>query len=174
MVEPVFVVPYNPRWPSLRTLERPRVEAAVGSHVGAIEHVGSTAVPGLYAKPVMDGMVGVRDLQSAGSCIRPLEEIGYSYWAENPNPERMLFVRFADADRTSRTHNLHLVEAGGDLWSDRIVFQDHLRSYPEVAREYTCLNYALAECFRHDREAYARAKADFISVLLEWIRASRA
>ena len=86
----------------------------------------------------------------------------------------MLFVRFADADRTSRTHNLHLVEAGGDLWSDRIVFQDPLRSHPEVAREYTCLNYALAECFRHDREAYARAKADFISVLLEWIRASRA
>jgi GrpB-like predicted nucleotidyltransferase (UPF0157 family) len=93
---------------------------------------------------------------------------------ENPNPKRMLFVRFADADRTSRTHNPHLVEAGGDLWSDRIVFQDHLRSHPEVAREYTCLNYALAECFRHDREAYARAKADFISVLLEWIRASRA
>ena len=174
MVEPVFVVPYNPRWPSLRTLERPRVEAADGSHVGATEHVGSMAVPGLYAKPVMDGMVGVRDLQSAGSCIRPLEEIGYSYWAENPNPERMIFVRFADADRTSRTHNLHLVEAGGDLWSDRIVFRDYLRSHFEAAREYTCLEYALAERFRDDREAYARAKADFISVLLEWIRASRA
>lgn len=108
MVEPVFVVPYDHRWPSLFALERSRVEAAVGSHVEAIEHVGSTAVPGLYAKPVMDVMVGVRDLQSAGSCIRPLEGIGYSYWAENPNPERMLFVRFADADRTSRTHNLHL------------------------------------------------------------------
>lgn len=174
MVEPVFVVPYDPRWPSLFTLERSRVEAAVGSHVEAIERVGSTAVSGLYAKPVIDVMVGVRDLQSAGSCIRPLEEIGYSYWAENPNPERMLFVRFADADRTSRTHNLHLVEAGGDLWSDRIVFRDHLRSHPEAAREYTCLKYALAERFRDDREAYTRAKADFISVMLGRVRASRA
>jgi GrpB-like predicted nucleotidyltransferase (UPF0157 family) len=62
MVEPVFVVPYDPRWPSLSTVERSRVEAAVGSHVEAIEHVGSMAVPGLYAKPVIDVMVGVRDL----------------------------------------------------------------------------------------------------------------
>ena len=174
MVEPVYVVPYEPRWPSLFALERSRVEAVVGSYVEAIEHVGSTAVPGLDAKPVIDLMVGVRDIQSAGSCIRPLEEIGYSYWAENPNPERMLFVRFADADRTSRTHNLHLVEARGDLWSDRIVFRDHLRSHPEAAREYARLKHALAERFRDDREAYTRAKADFISAMLERARASRA
>ena len=134
MVEPVYVVAYDPRWPSLFALECLRVEAAVGSYAEAIEHVGSTAVPGLDAKPVIDLMVGVHDVQSAGSCIRPLEEIGYSYWAENPNPERMLFVRFADADRTSRNHNLHVVEAGGDLWSDRIVFWEHLRSHPEAAR----------------------------------------
>jgi GrpB-like predicted nucleotidyltransferase (UPF0157 family) len=62
MVEPVFVVPYDHRWPSLFALERSRVEAAVGSHVEAIEHVGSMAVPGLYAKPVIDIMVRVRDL----------------------------------------------------------------------------------------------------------------
>ena len=74
--------------------------------------MGSTAVPGLDAKPVIDLMAGVRDVRNAGRCIRPLEEIGYSYWAENPNPDRMLFVRFADAGRILRTHNLHVVEVG--------------------------------------------------------------
>jgi len=174
MVEPVFVVPYDPRWPSLFALERSRVEAAVDPWVEAVEHVGSTAVPGLDAKPVIDLMVGVRDIRGAGRCIRPLEESGYSYWAENPNPDRMLFVRFADADRTSRTHNLHVVEAGGDLWNDRLVFRDHLRSHPEAAGEYAHFKYVLAERFRDDREAYTRAKTDFISAILERARASRA
>ncbi|CAA9449915.1 MAG: Uncharacterised protein family UPF0157 (COG2320) [uncultured Rubrobacteraceae bacterium] len=171
MVEPVFVVLYDSRWPSLFALERSRVEAAVGSWVEVVEHVGSTAVPGLDAKPVIDLMAGVRDVQGARRCIRPLEEIGYSYWAENPNPDRMLFVRFADAGRTSRTHNLHVVEAGGDLWNDRVVFRDHLRSYPEVADEYARFKHVLAERFRDDREAYTRAKTDFISAMLVWARA---
>jgi GrpB-like predicted nucleotidyltransferase (UPF0157 family) len=174
MVEPVFVVPYDSRWPSFFALERSRVEAAVGPWVEAVEHVGSTAVPGLDAKPVIYLMVGVRDIQGAGRRIRPLEEIGYSYWAENPNPERMLFVRFADAGRTSRTHNLHIVEVGGELWNDRLVFRDHLRSHPEAAGEYARLKHVLAERFREDREAYTRAKTDFISAMLERARASRA
>jgi GrpB-like predicted nucleotidyltransferase (UPF0157 family) len=174
MVEPVFVVLYDPQWPSLFALERSRAEAAVGPWVEAVEHVGSTAVPGLDAKPVVDLMVSVRDIRSAGRCIRSLEEIGYSYWAVNPNPEQMLFVKFADAGRTSRTHNLHVMEAGGDLWNDMLVFQDHLRLHLEAADEYARLKHVLAERFRDDREAYTRAKTDFISVMLEQARASQA
>ena len=108
---------YGPVRPSLAFLlsafKRSRVEAAVGSYVKTLEHVGSTAVPGLDAKPVIDFMVEVQDLRPAGSCIRPLEEIGYSYWTENPNPKRVLIVKFTDADRTSRTHNLHVVRREG-------------------------------------------------------------
>jgi GrpB-like predicted nucleotidyltransferase (UPF0157 family) len=174
MVEPVFVVPYDPRWPSLFALERSRVEAVVGPWLEVVEHVGSTAVPGLDAKPVIDLMVGVRDIQGARRCIRPLEEIGYSYWAENPNPDRMLFVRFVDTRRTSRSHNLHVVEVGGDLWNDRIVFRDHLRSHPEAVDEYARFKQVLAERLRDDREAYTRAKTDFILAILERARASRA
>jgi GrpB-like predicted nucleotidyltransferase (UPF0157 family) len=118
-------------------------------------------------------MVGVRDIQGAGRCIQPLEVIGYSYWAESPNPDRMLFVRFADTDRTSRTHNLHVVEGGGELWNDRLVFRDHLRSHPEAADEYAHSKQVLAERFRDDREAYTKAKTDFISAMLERARASR-
>jgi len=140
--------------------------------VEAVEHVGSTAVPGLDAKPVIDLLVGVQDVGSAGCCIRPLAEIGYSYWTENPNPDRMLFVKFT-ADRTSRTHNLHVVEVGGDLWDDRLLFRDHLRAHPEAADEYARLQHDLAERFRDDREAYTEAKTDFVLATLEHARASR-
>ena len=174
MVEPVLVVPYDPRWLFLFAFESSRVEAAVGSYVKAIEHVGSTAVPGLDAKPVIDIMVGVLDIRSAGYCIRPLEEIGYYCWAENPNPERMLFVKFADAGRTSRNYNLHVLEVGGELGNDRIVFRDRLRSHPEGAGEYARLKHVLAERFRDDREAYTRAKTNFISATLQQARALRA
>jgi GrpB-like predicted nucleotidyltransferase (UPF0157 family) len=86
----------------------------------------------------------------------------------------MLFVRFADADRATRIHNLHVVEAGGDLWNDRLVFQDYLRLHPEVAGEYVGLKHASAERFRDDREAYTRAKANFISAVSKRARALRA
>ena len=110
MSEPVNAVPYDPGWPSLFALVCSRAEAFLGSRVQAVEHVGSTAVPGLDAKPVIDLIVEVREVQSADHYIYPLEGMGYSYWAENPNPDRILFVKFVDADRPSRTHNLHVVE----------------------------------------------------------------
>ena len=73
-------------------------------------------------------MVGVRDVQGADHYIRPLEGIGCPYWAGNPNPDRILFVKFVDADRPSRTHNVYVVEMGGDLWNDGLVF----RGYPRA------------------------------------------
>jgi len=73
VVEPVFVVRYDPRWPSLFALERSRVEDAVGLYATAVQDVGSTAVPGLDAKPVIDLMVGVHEIRSVGRCIRPLQ-----------------------------------------------------------------------------------------------------
>ena len=135
--------------------------------------MGSTAVPGLGAKSIIDFMVGVQDIWSAGSCIRSLEEIGYSYWTEHPNLKRMLFVKFTDADRTSRTHNLHVVEAGGVLWNQMLLFRGYLRSHHEAAVEYARLKYALGERFRDDREACTSVKANFISSMLERARASR-
>jgi GrpB-like predicted nucleotidyltransferase (UPF0157 family) len=87
---------------------------------------------------------------------------------------RMLFVRFADTGRTLRTHNLHVMEVDGDLWRNRIIVRDYLRSHSELAGEYARFKYVLAERFRDDREAYTRAKTDFISALLERARASRA
>ena len=111
-MEPVSVVPHDPAWPHLFALECSRVEAVVGAWVETVEHIGSTAVPGLDAKPVIDLLVGVRNIRDADHCVRPLESIGYSFWAEDPNLDHRLFVKFVDARMTSRTHNLHIVETG--------------------------------------------------------------
>lgn len=161
-VEPVRVVAYDPRWPRLFEVERGRVEAAIGAWAVRIEHIGSTAVPGLAAKPVLDLLVEVGSPGDADRCIRPLEEIGYAYWAGDPKPYRRYFVRFANADRTARTHNLHVVEAGHGFGAERLLFRDYLRAYPGTAHEYARLKRELAARFYHDREAYTAAKTEFV------------
>ncbi len=162
-VEPVQLVPYDPSWPSLFAEERARVEDAVSRWAEGIKHIGSTAVCGLDAKPVIDLMVGLKAMSDADYCVRPLIDLEYSYWAEGAEPHHRLFVRFVDPEMTARTHNLHLVEAGGWYWKDRLLFRDYLREHPEIAAEYARLKHELASRHRDDREVYTAAKADFVS-----------
>lgn len=159
----MLIVSYDPAWPALFAEERTRVEEAVGRWAEAVEHVGSTAVPGLDAKPVIDVMVGLRSMGDADRCVEPLVRLGYSYWAEGVEPHHRLFVRFADPERTARTHNLHLIEAGDWYWNERLLFRNHLRNHPETALEYARLKRYLAGRYREDREAYTAAKSGFVS-----------
>ena len=119
-------------------------------------------------------MVEVRDVQGADHYIRPLEGIGCPYWAGNPNPDRILFVKFVDADRPSRTHNLHVMGLGEISGNDRLVFRDYLRAHPETLSEYARLKHDLTSRFRDDRGAYIEAKMGFVSTVVEWAKASRA
>ena len=108
-------------------------------------------------------MVGLKAMSDADYCVEALIDLGYSYWAEGAEPHHRLFVRFVDPAMTARTHNLHLVEAGGRYWKDRLLFRDYLREHPKTAAKYARLKYELARRYRDDREAYTRAKADFVS-----------
>ena len=154
---------YDPSWPSLFAEERARVEEAVGRWAAGIKHVGSTAISGLDAKPVIDVMVGLWFMGDADACVEPLVRLGYSYWAEGAEPHHRLFVRFANPERTARTHNLHLVEAESRYWSERLLFRDYLRNHPETALAYARLKHELAGRYREDREAYTAAKTGFVS-----------
>jgi GrpB-like predicted nucleotidyltransferase (UPF0157 family) len=107
-------------------------------------------------------MVGLKSMAYASSCVEPLTNLGYSYWAEGAQPYHHLFMRFVDPAMSARTHNLHLVEAGGRYWEERLLFRDYLRKHPEAAKEYAELKYRLASRHRDDREAYTEAKADFV------------
>jgi GrpB-like predicted nucleotidyltransferase (UPF0157 family) len=157
--EPVRIAPYDPAWPERFEEEREALSAAIDYWVtGGIHHVGSTSVPGLGSKPVIDILVGVRDLEESRSCFDRLGDLEYMYapyrseemhWFCKPNPSR-------------RTHHLHLVPAGSSRFHDELAFRDYLRTHSEVAKEYGALKRRLAKKFRHDREAYTDAKTEFI------------
>jgi GrpB-like predicted nucleotidyltransferase (UPF0157 family) len=168
--EPVRIAPYDPRWPARFEEERAALADVIGDWVvGGIHHVGSTAVPGLDAKPVIDILVGVSDLRSSLECIEPLAELGYVY-----APYRASEMHwFCKPDPTRRTHHLHLVPTGSRRFREELAFRNHLRSHPEMAAEYAALKVKLAARFGSDREAYTEAKEGFIRAVLDVERASR-
>lgn len=173
MPEPVYLTPYDPLWPTRFEEERGRIEGAIGPWVAETEHVGSTAVPAVDAKSVIDIMVGLVSMSDADHCVEPLASLGYSYWEEGVEPHHRLFVMFVDARRTARTHNLHLVEAGGWYWKERLLFRNYLRNRPAVADQYAQLKHKLAKQHRDDREAYTTAKAEFVSTIVREAKESR-
>ena len=138
--------------------ERARIERALGSWAEGIEHVGSTAVPGLAAKPIIDIMVGVGSLRDAEHYIKPLEQLCYECRGEAGIPGR-LFFRKGDP----RSHHLHVTESGSEFWERHLFFRNYLRAHPETTREYARLKHHLADHFRTDRTAYTEAKTAFIS-----------
>ena len=168
MPDVVRIVPYDPRWREFFELERARVGAVGGEWVEVVEHVGSTSVPGLDAKPVVDLMVGVRSLREGRCCARLLEGLGYEDRGEAGVPGR-IFLRTA----SPRTFHLNLAVVGGEFWEQHLLFRDCLRAHPETAHEYARLKHDLAGRFRHDREAYTRAKTSFVEGVLGRARVGR-
>lgn len=160
----VRVVPYNPAWPELFRRERDLLDAALRRRdiVASIEHIGSTSVPELAAKPILDTLVGVDDASDFAAAIIALEEAGYTYRGEQGIPGRHFFRR-----GVPRQYHVHLVVRDGELWRDYLTFRDHLRAHSKRARQYAELKYALAERYPRDRESYIDAKTDFVKRILK-------
>ena len=163
MTESVTIVAYDPRWPERFEAERALLDEAIGHWiVGGIHHVGSTAVPGLAAKPVIDILAGVSDLASSRPCFGPVENLDYLYAPYRPDEMHW----FCKPDPERRTHHLHLVPAGSGRFAEEIAFRDLLRSDRSLATAYADLKHELARRLGHDREAYTEAKALFIAEAL--------
>ncbi len=160
--EEVHLEPHDPRWAAQFSEERDRLLRLLPGHFAAIEHIGSTAIPGLTAKPIIDILAGVGSMSEADALLEPLCQDGYATSAEfNATlPERRWLMRHAHG---RRTHHLHLVVLGGHEWIRPIRFRDALRSDAAVAARYERLKQELAEKYRHDREAYTHAKTAFIN-----------
>jgi GrpB-like predicted nucleotidyltransferase (UPF0157 family) len=163
---PVEIVDYDPEWPVLFEKEKNRILSVIGKKVIAVEHVGSTSVPGLGAKPIVDIMVGIRRLSDAQDCIKPLESIGYEYVPEYEAsiPERRYFHRGPHIP--NKHYHLHMVEHNSDFWTRHLLFRDHLRTHACTASEYCELKKQLAAKHRSNREAYTEAKTSFIESAL--------
>ena len=169
--EEVAIVPYDPRWPELFEEERLHLQWSLPAElVRRIEHFGSTAVPGLPAKPVVDILVEVSSLEETKWRIAPvLEARGYDYFwrptsGDDTPPFYAWFIK-RDA-RGIRTHHIHMVEAHFEHW-DRLLFRDYLIAHPDVAQDYCSLKLKLAEAHHGDRVAYTDAKTDFIRKVTE-------
>jgi GrpB-like predicted nucleotidyltransferase (UPF0157 family) len=160
---PVEVVDYDQDWPRRYAEERGRIAAALGEVVLAIEHVGGTAVPGLPAKPVIDLMVGVEDIERAGPAVAGLINLGYEYVPELESqlPDRRYFRR-----GSPETHHVHMVPVSSDYWTEHLLFRDYLRSHPQAAEEYGKLKRGLAGRHRLDRDAYRAGKVPFIDTVV--------
>jgi GrpB-like predicted nucleotidyltransferase (UPF0157 family)/RimJ/RimL family protein N-acetyltransferase/predicted nucleotidyltransferase len=158
--EPIRVVAYDPAWPQRFETERALLERTIGPWItGAVHHVGSTAVAGLAAKPVIDVLVGVEDLVSSRACFDVLRGLGYMY---APYRESEMHW-FCKPSPSYRTHHLHLVPTGSRRYRDELEFRDRLRSCPELAAEYALLKGDLATHHEHDREGYTQGKREFIA-----------
>ena len=163
---PVIVVPYDSSWPDKFEAERQVLARALSPWlVGPVEHVGSTAVPGLDAKPVIYIMVAVESLDASRAAIPAVETVGYIYWPYKAN----IMHWFCKPSDAHRTHHLHLVPYGSSLWQARLRFRDALRADAELAREYAQLKYGLANKHRDDREAYTQSKSAFVHQVLETV-----
>jgi len=141
---------------------RSRAHSGGRTQVGdyRIEHFGSTAIPALAAKPIIDIMLIVPEVSLWPQLIAPMESLGYVYWAENPRRDRMFFVKGMPPFGTGRTHHVH-VRAPDDSESE-LLFRDYLRGHPEEAVRYAGLKRDLAARFPADRDAYGNAKAEFV------------
>jgi len=161
---PVEIVSYDETWPARFVEEAAILSRALAAWVvGPIEHIGSTAVPNLLAKPVIDIMVGVQDLETSRPAIAAAGELGYCYWPYQADLEHW----FCKPSTELRTHHLHLIPVGTPQWIRPIAFRDYLRAHPHVAQEYGTLKQRLAREHRFDREAYTEAKRSFIDRITE-------
>ncbi len=169
--EEVAVAPYDPVWPRWFEAEKEHLSECLPPElVRRIEHFGSTAIPGLPAKPIIDILVEVTDLGETRRRIAPvLEDQGYDYfwrpsWGDDVPPYYAWFIKRGHDGK--RTHHIHMVEAHFEHW-DRLLFRDYLIEHPAVAREYATLKLSLSQQYHHDRVAYAKAKTGFIVKVTE-------
>ncbi|MEO8402098.1 MAG: GrpB family protein [Gammaproteobacteria bacterium] len=157
----IYLSPYNPEWPDLFAAEKELLLRFAGQYIAVIEHIGSTAIPSISAKPVIDIMIGVNKLSDVtDEAIQALEKQGYNYIKkyEIEMPYRRYFQK--NDSQGNRTHQIHLVKIHGDFWNRHLLFRDFLRTHPEDAKNYEKLKLDLANKF-DDTNEYAKAKTDF-------------
>jgi GrpB-like predicted nucleotidyltransferase (UPF0157 family) len=169
----ILIVDYDPRWPQLYEEERGLIQDALGDRVVAIEHVGSTSIPGIAAKPVIDIAVGVPDIRDAYKTIFPLSKLGYRCMGEALIPERLYFKKpwdshnFPGEGSPRRTHQIHMYNPAHEEWARHLAFRDYLRAHDDLRDEYAALKRRLAVEHAGDIEAYADAKSEFVERVLK-------
>ena len=163
-----LLVAYDPEWPFLFEEERGRLQSVLLSIPRGIEHYGSTAVPGLRAKPIIDILIGILPLDNWVRCKQPLESLGYDYVERAGVPRHYIFGR--GRDLSERTHLVHIVEFNGPSWRYNLAFRDALRTNRTLREEYLIAKQAAANLAPEGRARYNELKqAFFDKVKIEYL-----
>ncbi|AFK18418.1 GrpB family protein [Haloferax mediterranei ATCC 33500] len=160
----VELVPYDPQWRDEYEREVERLHSRLGEEVNGFEHVGSTSVPGLAAKPIVDLIALVPDLGDTNDVARVLEDSGYEERPNDEVPDRRFFAR---GPPPCRTHYLSVTERGSDCHREQVAFRDALRSDDDLAAEYERRKQALAAVHPDGRDAYTESKSSFVQSVLQ-------
>ena len=162
----VIILPPDPSWASAFAAMEAELRLALGARVLGIEHIGSTAVPGLAAKPVIDLLCGVASLDDVPACTPILAARGWQYPVDLNRDlvERRFFLR--RSPEGIRTHHAHFIVHRGPLWAEYLLFRDRLRASPELRGRYEALKRDLADRFHDQRERYTASKTDFVKEVL--------
>jgi GrpB-like predicted nucleotidyltransferase (UPF0157 family) len=167
----VRIVEYDPAWPGVAAAEIARTGAAVGEAAVRVDHVGSTAVPGLAAKPIIDLQLSVADVDARSLYMEPLEGLGYLFAPDPASPD---FHFFGLPAARPRTHHLHVCAAGSEDERRHLAVRDYLRAHPDEAGAYGELKRALVARAPGDRLAYIEGKGEYVAALerraLAWNR----
>lgn len=156
----VKVVPYDPQWRDAFEAEAKNVIAALGENVVAVHHIGSTAIPNIYAKPVIDMLVEAANIDKIDKQNSAMESLGYQVMGEFGIPSRRYF-RKDDQDGV-RTHQIHAFESGSPHVKRHLAFRDYVIAHDEDARKYSDLKRKLADEHSQDMDAYIDGKDAFI------------
>lgn len=167
----VKIAPYCKEWAKLFEKEKKRLEKALGNKVVDIQHVGSTSIPDMSAKPVIDINVGIKMMKNSGKFIKLFKSLGYKY---NPKfgSERAHMV-FIKGNQVSRTHHLHLMRYNGDIWKKHLSFRKYLREHRGDAKKYEHLKKSLQKKFTNDIHNYIVNKAEFIESIAKKVNTTK-
>ena len=164
----VEVRDYNPLWKEAFESEKKLLLENFPGEILEVSHGGSTSVPGMRSKPIIDMFAVVQNLADADKLRKQLESLGYHYRGEEGVPGRILYAKGAEE---KRTHHLNLVEKTHEQWLNHISLREYYTRYPDVAQQYMDLKESLAKQFPNDRGAYGKGKTDFIETILNRARA---
>jgi len=155
---------HNPQWEELFKQEKELISSAIADFLIDIQHIGSTAIPNIVAKPIIDIAVAIDSLDNIEKIIPSLENISFIYRGEQGIPDRHLFVKGGE---NVRTHHLHVMQKGHYEWDKHILFRDYLKKHPNDAKQYSELKQKLFLKYGNDREKYTEGKSEVIQNIIE-------
>lgn len=162
----ISIEPYNPAWLQLAEAEITAIKLIAKLPYARLEHIGSTAVPQLASKPIIDIFIELNTIEEASQWIKPLEVLGYVFWDENPDKSHLRFFKGMPPYGRKRTHHVHIVSAESHNLEPRVLFKEILKKNQEIRLQYESLKLELAGLYPSDREAYTDKKGKFIGDVL--------